>query len=69
VEQALPADSGVADFLRAQIDAHKVKLERAVGLLPQENRLLPGLAFVRAAPPGPQLKQTMWPPEIMLLCR
>jgi len=70
-EQEAPAGSGVADFLKAQIDAHMVKLELAVGRLAQKVRLLPDSAFVRAPPaaPEPLLEQTTWPPEIMLLCR
>ena len=67
-EQGLPADLGVADFLKAQIDAHTVKLEPAVGPLAQERRLLPGSAFERAAS-EPRLGQTMWPLEILLLCQ
>ena len=47
-EQGLPADSGVADFLWAQIDARTVKLELAVGSLAQERRLLPDSAFERS---------------------
>ena len=70
-EQEAQADSGVADFQRAQIDAHRVKLELAVGPMAQESCLLPDSAFVRAPPaaPEPLLEQTTWPPEIMLLCR
>jgi hypothetical protein len=68
-EQEASADSGVADFLRVQIDAHRAKLELAVGLLPQEIRLLRGSAFVRVATPVPWQEHMMWLPEIMLLCR
>jgi hypothetical protein len=70
-EQGLQADLSLAGLLRAQSDAHRVKLELAVGLLPLEMRLPSDSAFVRAplAVPGPRLAQTIWPPEIMLFCR
>jgi len=56
-EQRLPADSGVAHFLRAQIDARRVKLRLAVGPSP-EMCLQPDSAFARApfAAPGPRLE-------------